>query len=280
MKIAVAGTGYVGLSNAILLAQHHEVYAVDVVQEKVDLINQKRSPIVDKEIIEYLESKKLNLIATTDGDSVYKDADYIIICTPTNYDTKLNFFDTSMVESVIEQVLAIRKDVVMVIKSTIPVGYTKSLTEKYPGAKFLFSPEFLREGRALYDNLYPSRIIVGTPKGDAFLKEKAEEFAALLKEGAIKEDISVLIINTTEAEAVKLFANTYLALRVSFFNELDTYAEFVLTPELAVIIIILLLVMEAAAYLKIRNNYWLIMIRYRRISLVQLWQQMLPEKIL
>ena len=225
MKIAVAGTGYVGLSNAILLAQHNEVYAVDVVKEKVDLINNKKSPIVDKQITEYLESKKINLIATIDGDSVYKDADYIIICTPTNYDSKLNFFDTSMVESVIEQVLAIRKDAVMVIKSTIPVGYTKSLSEKYPDAHFLFSPEFLREGRALYDNLYPSRIIVGAPKDDTFLKQKAEEFAALLKEGAIKEDIDVLIINTTEAEAVKLFANTYLALRVSFFNELDTYAE-------------------------------------------------------
>lgn len=224
MRIAVAGTGYVGLSMAILLSQHNEVKAVDIIQDKVDLINNKKSPIVDKEIEEYLATKELNLVATVDGASAYKEAELVIISTPTNYDPNKNYFDTSSVESVIEQVIAVNPDAVMIIKSTVPVGYTESVREKFKCDNILFSPEFLREGKALYDNLYPSRIIVGVPVGNKRLEKAAHTFAKLLQEGAIKENIEVRFMNPTEAEAVKLFANTYLALRVSFFNELDTYA--------------------------------------------------------
>ncbi len=225
MKIVIAGTGYVGLSNAILLSQHNEVIAVDLVREKVDLINNKKSPIVDKEISEYLAEKPLNLTATTDGASAYQNADFVVVATPTNYDTETNYFDTSSVESVIEQVLSLNDHCVIIVKSTVPVGYTKGLRARYNTNRILFSPEFLREGRALYDNLYPSRIIVGMPENDPEMEEAAHTFAALLQQGAIKEDVPTLFIQSTEAEAVKLFANTYLALRVSFFNELDTYAE-------------------------------------------------------
>ena len=225
MKIAVAGTGYVGLSMAILLAQHNSVKAVDVVQAKVDMINNKKSPIVDAEIEEYLATKKLDLEATTDGDSAYKDAELVIVSTPTNYDEKKNYFDTSSVESVISQVIAVNPDAIIIIKSTVPVGFTENARAEYCCDNILFSPEFLREGKALQDNLYPSRIIVGVPVRNARLKKAAETFAGLLCQGAIKEDIEVRFMNPTEAEAVKLFANTYLALRVSFFNELDTYAS-------------------------------------------------------
>lgn len=224
-KIAVAGTGYVGLSLATLLAQHNKVVAVDVIKEKVDLINNKKSPIQDTEIEDFLANKKLDLLATTDGENAYKDADLIIIATPTNYDSKLNFFDTKYVEQVIELVLKVNPNAIMVIKSTIPVGYTKSVREKYNTKNIIFAPEFLRESKALYDNLYPSRIVVGTDLEDARLVDAAHTFAKLLQEGAIKKDIQTLFMGFTEAEAVKLFANTYLALRVSYFNELDTYAE-------------------------------------------------------
>lgn len=225
MKITVAGTGYVGLSIAVLLAQHNEVVAIDIVEEKVELINERKSPIQDEYLEKYLAEKELDLVATTDAQKAYLDADFVVIATPTNYDSRLNFFDTSAVESVVELVRKYNKKAVLVIKSTIPVGYTQSLRAKFPDASILFSPEFLRESKALYDNLYPSRIIVGTNMEDAVLQEKARIFAGLLKEGALKKDVSVFIMGTTEAEAVKLFANTYLALRVAFFNELDTYAE-------------------------------------------------------
>ena len=225
MKIAVAGTGYVGLSMAILLAQHNTVKAVDIIPEKVRMINEKKSPIVDKEIEEYLANKELDLEATTDGESAYREAELVIISTPTNYDPSKNYFDTSSVESVIEQVIKVNPDAVMIVKSTVPVGFTESAREKYCCDNILFSPEFLREGRALYDNLYPSRIIVGVPVKNARLRKAAEIFADLLREGAVKENIEVRFMNPTEAEAVKLFANTYLALRVSYFNELDTYAQ-------------------------------------------------------
>lgn len=224
-NIAVAGTGYVGLSLAVLLSQKNHVTAVDIIPEKIDLINKGLSPIQDNEIEDYLKNKKLDLKATLDGEAAYKDAEFVIIATPTNYDSKKNFFDTSAVEAVIKLVKSVNPEAIMIIKSTIPVGFTKSIREKYDTENIIFSPEFLRESRALYDNLYPSRIIVGCPSDDKRLYDKARIFADLLKEGAIKEDIETLIMGLTEAEAVKLFANTYLAMRVSYFNELDTYAE-------------------------------------------------------
>lgn len=225
MNITIAGTGYVGLSNAILLAQTNNVTAMDLVQSKVDLINHKKSPIIDKEIEEYLSTKKLSLKATTDTNEAYKNPDYVIIATPTNYDSEHNFFDTSSIESVLNTVNNLCPKTTVVIKSTIPVGYTEAISAKFPSLNILFSPEFLREGRALYDNLYPSRIVVSYPKNKPELKNKAIEFASLLQDGAIKKDVEILTPNCTEAEAIKLFANTYLALRVAYFNELDTYAE-------------------------------------------------------
>ena len=225
MKIAVAGTGYVGLSMAVLLAQHNYVTAVDILPEKVDMINNKKSPIQDKEIEDYLKTKKLNLEATLDAKKAYSDAEFIIIATPTNYDSQKNYFDTSAVESVIEAVLSYNTNAYMIIKSTIPVGYTEQIRKKYNSDKILFSPEFLRESKALYDNLYPSRIIVGIDENDTESVRAAEKFATLLQQGAIKEKIETLYMGFTEAEAVKLFSNTYLALRVAYFNELDTYAE-------------------------------------------------------
>lgn len=225
MRIAIAGTGYVGLSMAVLLAQHNTVTAVDIVPEKADLINRRISPIADSEIQEYLSTRPLDLTATTDGDSAYRNADLVLISTPTNYDPDQNYFDTSSVESVIRQVMAVNPSAAVVIRSTVPVGFTESARVKHGCRRLLFSPEFLREGRALYDNLYPSRIVVGVSQDDSQLRQTAEDFAALLREGAVRKDIPVRFMAPTEAEAVKLFANTYLALRVSYFNELDTYAQ-------------------------------------------------------
>ena len=225
MRIAIAGTGYVGLSMAVLLAQHNTVTAVDIVPEKADLINRRISPIADSEIQEYLSTRPLDLTATTDGDSAYRNAELVLISTPTNYDPDQNYFDTSSVESVIRQVMAVNPSAAVVIRSTVPVGFTESARVKHGCRRLLFSPEFLREGRALYDNLYPSRIVVGVSQDDSHLRQTAEDFAALLREGAVKKDIPVRFMAPTEAEAVKLFANTYLALRVSYFNELDTYAQ-------------------------------------------------------
>lgn len=225
MKIAIAGTGYVGLSNAILLAQHHEVTAVDVIPEKVDMVNRRESPIADAYIEDYLEHKKLSLTATLDGDSAYREAELIIIAAPTNYDDVTDHFDTRAVESILSQIQRVKSKALVVIKSTIPIGYTQKISEKYPTLSILFAPEFLREGKALYDNLYPSRIIVGIPKGKEHLLSGARLFASLMQEGAIKEEIPVLITGSSEAESIKLFSNTFLAIRVAYFNEIDTYAE-------------------------------------------------------
>lgn len=225
MKIVVAGMGYVGLSNAVLLAQHNTVFAYDIMKQRTDMVNDHRSPIKDREIEDYLKNKKLDLRCGTELEAELEEASYVIISTPTNYDPEKNYFDTSSVEDVIQKVLVKHPEITIVVKSTVPVGYTEDLAKKYPTGNFLFSPEFLREGQALYDNLYPSRIVVGAPKGNPELHEKAKEFSEVLKGGAIKKEVPVLLTDATEAEAIKLFANTYLALRVSFFNELDTYAE-------------------------------------------------------
>ena len=264
MKIAVAGTGYVGMSIATLLAQHNEVVAVDIVADKVDKINNRISPIQDEYIEKYLSEKSLNLRATLDAESAYSDADFVVIATPTNYDSHKNFFDTSAVEAVIKVVLAVNPRAMMVVKSTVPVGFTEGARKRYGAENLLFSPEFLRESKALYDNLYPSRIIVGRPEGDARLDAAAREFAALLQQGALKPDVDTLFMGLTEAEAVKLFANTYLALRVSYFNELDTYAEVKGLDTESIIrgvgldprIGIHLLATEATACQRIQNNCW------------------------
>ena len=263
MIITVAGTGYVGLSIATLLAQNHKVYAIDIIPEKVEMINNRKSPIQDDYIEKYLSEKNLDLTATLDAKEAYGNSDFVIIATPTNYDSKKNFFDTSAVETVINLVMEYNPEAIMVIKSTIPVGYTKSIREKTGSKNIIFSPEFLRESKALYDNLYPSRIIVGTDMEDERLVEKAKVFTELLQEAAIKENIDTLIMGFTEAEAVKLFANTYLALRVSYFNELDTYAVLILV--LAIIIIIQALGMGDIVCLRIQSSFWQIMRTFRKI---------------
>ena len=291
MKIAVAGTGYVGLSLSVLLAQHNEVVALDVIPEKVELINNKQSPIKDEYIERYLAEKELDLKATLDAKSAYSDADFVVVAAPTNYDSQKNYFDTSAVESVIKLVMQYNPDAIIVIKSTVPVGYTKTVREEMGSKNIIFSPEFLRESKALYDNLYPSRIIVGTDLSDERLVKAANTFASLLQEGAIKESIDTLLMGFTEAEAVKLFANTYLALRVSFFNELDTYAEMkglntkqiidgVLTRGSVRITTILRLATVDTVCLRTQNSFWQTMQTFRKIWSRQLWKAIGRGKIL